>query len=407
VVKVEAGRRRPGRGAAALGLLILLAAGAAPAAGAEVRSSVTLTGYGAVVRSGDAAALLALLEGSLELESAGNENVRGFLQLDGWVGESFTLALPRAYVKVRLPWFRLTVGKTRVSWGDGFVFNAGDVVFGSMDLLSGGLGESVLRDETTWLTAVYVPLGPFSYLEGVLVPYPPAPGSPPALLGPPAGGLTTDLSALLSPVAPDELAGGVRGVFRLGQIKLESGYFGSGPAGEHRPYFNLQGHLGVDWYLSAAANIPTVDPHWAAWPEWVDLSVGLFTLRQLGRGRVLSARLEAAVRPGARWREAGGLDAVSLYDYDAQAAGRQPPEYGLYLFPELSFSPSETLSLQARALISPLDGSALSMVGVAWNLYQGLELFTYLSLMGGDPNDLYAWAQDMGAAWIWGLEFVY
>jgi hypothetical protein len=407
VVSPAPGRRSPGPGAAAAVVLVLLAFGVPCTARAEVRPSVTLTGYGAVVRSGAGAALVSLLEGSLDLESAGNENVRGFLQLDSWVGESFTLALPRAYVKVRLPWFRLTVGKTRVSWGDGFLFNAGDVVFGSMDLLSGGLGESVLRDETTWLTAVYVPLGPFSYLEGLLTPYAPSADSSSTLLGPSAGDLTTDLGALLSPVGPGEMGGGVRGVFRLGQVKLETGYYGSGRAGEHRPYLNLQGHLGVDWYLSAAAHIPTVDPAWSQWSEWIDLSAGVYTLRRLGRGRVLSARLEAAIRPGALWSEAGGQQAVALYDYGAQAAGRQPPQYGLYLFPELSFSPADTLSLQARALISPIDLSALSMVGASWNIYQGLTLFSYLSLMGGDPNDLYAWAQDMGAAWIGGLEFVY
>ena len=381
------------RAAALIVLLVLAASGALEA---EVQPSVTLAAYGAVVRAEDSAAIVSLLKGSLDLSSAGNQNVRGFLQLDTWVGESFTVALPRAYVKIRLPWFRLTVGKTRVSWGDGFVFNAGDVIFGSMSPLAGGLSESVLRDETAWLTAVYVPLGPFSYLEGVLLPYSPE-VSGGSLLGPAAaGGLTTDLTTLASPLSPQKLAGGARGVFRLGSVKVETGYFGSGRDDEHRPYVSLQGHLGVDWNLSAAANIPTVGPAWDHWNEWVDLSAGVFTLRNLPGGRVFSARLEAAIRPGMRWKEERGL-----------GAGDPPPEYGLYLFPEVSYSPSDTLSLQARALISPIDASALSLAGASWNVYQGLSLFSYLSLMGGDPDDSYAWERDNAVAWILGLEFVY
>ncbi|MBN1836699.1 MAG: hypothetical protein JW820_12665, partial [Spirochaetales bacterium] len=380
---------RPAAGAAALGFVLLLAS--APHARGEVEPSVTLTGYGALVRAGDSAALLPLLKGSLDLQSVGNENVRGFLQLDAWAGEGFALSLPRAYVKVRLPWLRLTVGKTRVSWGEGFLFNAGDVVFGSMGLLAGGLSETALRDETTWLAGVYVPLGPFSYLEGVLVPYEPvaATGGPLGLTG--AAGLQTDLALLLDPVAPGELAGGLRGVFRIGGVKVETGYFGSGRAGEHRPYLSLQGHLGVDWYLAGAFVIPTAGASWESWPEWMELSAGAFSLHNLRGGRSLSLRLEAAVRPGMRWQEVEGAEAVALNDAAARAAGAIPPEYGLYLFPEIAFSPNDTLSLQLRALISPLDGSALSMAGGSWSVYQGLSLFSYLSIMGGDANDLYAW----------------
>jgi len=389
------------------GAFLVLSLVAAPPARGEVQSSVTLTGYGAVVRVGDSAALLPLMKGSLDLRSVGSENVRGLLQLDAWVGESIALSLPRAYVKVRLPWFRLTAGKTRVSWGDGFLFNAGDVVFGSMSLLAGGLNESVLRDETTWLAGLYVPLGPFSYLEGVLVPYDPlsASGDPLGLAG--GAGLVTALTQLLDPVTPEELAGGVRGVFRLGGVKVETGYFGSGRAGEHRPYLSLQGHLGVDWNLSGALAIPTTDPQWGRWDEWLDLSAGVLSLHRLPGGQVLSLRLEAAVRPGMRWREAEGAEAVAINDRVARAAGATPPEYGLYLFPEVAFSPTDTLSVQARALISPVDGSALSMAGASWNVYQGLSLFTYLSVMAGDEDDLYAWEQDMGLAWVAGLEFVY
>ena len=95
---------------------------------AEVASSVTISGYTSVLRSGNSAELLAVLKSSLNLDSVGNKNVKGYFQLDSLIADSFGIDVPRAYLKVRFPWFRLTLGKTRVSWGDGFVFNAGDVV---------------------------------------------------------------------------------------------------------------------------------------------------------------------------------------------------------------------------------------------------------------------------------------
>jgi hypothetical protein len=81
--------------------------------------------------------------------------------------------------------------------------------------------------------------------------------------------------------------------------------------------------------------------------------------------------------------------------------------YGLLLFPEISFSPSQTVSLQLRWLISPVDLSALSVASVSWNIYQGLDIFSHLSLMTGDGNDLYGTARTGGVAWTSGLEFIY
>ena len=132
---------------------------------AEVVSSVTISGYTSVLRSGNSAEMLAVLKSSLNLDSVGNKNVKGYFQLDSWIADSFGIDVPRAYLKVRFPWFRLTLGKTRVSWGDGFVFNAGDVVFGSTGSISGDLSADSLRNETGWLGAVYLPLGAFSFLE--------------------------------------------------------------------------------------------------------------------------------------------------------------------------------------------------------------------------------------------------
>jgi hypothetical protein len=348
---------------------------------AEVASSVTISGYTSIIRSGNSAELLAVLKSSLDLNSVGNKNVKGYFQIDSMIAESFGIAVPRAYLKVRFPWFRLTLGKTRVSWGDGFVFNAGDVIFGSMNALSGDLSSETLRDETGWLGAVYLPLGAFSFIEAVVFPYP---------LSGPEGTFSTDLSVLSNTVPFHALSGGARSAFKLGTTTLETGYFASGREAEHRPYISLHGHLLVDWNLSASMAIPMFDPQWQQWDEWLAISAGLFHFVNLGGSRSLSFRLEAAIYPGAGWIEtAGGTD------------------YGIFLFPEITFSPSDTLSLQLRTLVSPVDLSALAMTGVTWNVYQGLDVSSYMSFMVGDADDFYSLNRDGSVSWTTGLEFVY
>jgi len=378
---------------ALLANLAVAALAAAYPASAEVVSSVTLSGYGTVARTGDGAAVGAFLKGRLDLQSAGNENVRGQLQLDGWVGEEAVLDIPRAWLRFRLPGFRLTVGKTRVSWGEGFVFNAGDVVFGSLDPLSGDLSAAALRDQTAWLTAAYIPLGAFSFLEVVALPF-----------GVPSGaaqGIGNGLAGLLTPRPLNELAGGagLRGVFKAGGVKLESGWYADWARRMQQPYVSLQGHLLADWNLSAALAVPFDDPDWRQAAEWLAVTAGLFHLARLGGDRSLSLRLEGALRPGGVWREAAGAEAHPAGDPGA-------PVYGLYLFPEAALALSATLSLELRALLSPLDGSGLTLLGTAWSPYQGLRLSAYVSAMAGDADDLYAWDYG-GPALTLGAEFVF
>jgi len=379
--------RIPGYGGfAALPVLLVLALAAAivpvPAA-AEVAPSVTINGSATVLRNSGKTQVLPVVEASLELDSVGNKNVKGYFQIDSFVGESIGFDIPQAYLKVRLPWFRLTLGKTRVSWGDGFVFNAGDVVFGSMDTISGDLSGSTLRSATAWLGSVYVPLGTFSFLEAVTLPY----GVP----DPTKDTLTTSLLALRDPLPLHSVSGGIRGVFKLGRTTLETGYYATGrKPTEHRPYLSLHGHLLVDWNFSAAMAIPQFDTDWEQWDDYLGVSAGLFHMINLGLNRSLSFRLEGALRPGGDWEEIpGGAD------------------YALVLFPELSFSPGDTVSLQLRSLISPVDRSALNLFSVSWNIYQGLTIFSYLSLPAGDGNDQYRWDQDLLTSWTAGLEFVY
>jgi hypothetical protein len=370
--------------AAALLILATVALGPANLA-AEVASSVTITGSASVLRVEGAAQLLPGVKASLDLDSEGNKNVKGYFRLDSYIGQYVGIDVPQAYLKVRLPGFRLTMGKTRVSWGDGFVFNAGDVVFGSMETISGDLSGATLRSETAWLGAVYVPLGAFSFVEAVVLPYgvpdPEAEEEP----------FTSDPLSASLPIHLHQLSGGIRGAFKLGRTTLETGYYASGRTkAEHRPYLSLHGHLLVDWNLSAAIAIPMFDLNWEQWDRWLGISAGLFHLVNLGLNRTLSFRLEAAIHPGADWKE--------------MAAGR---DYGLFLFPEVAFSPTDTLSLQLRSLISPVDLSTFNFLSVSWNIYQGLNIFSNLSIPIGDGDDQYQWDQDLLTAWTVGMEFVY
>ncbi len=389
-------RRAGSQRAVFLCLVFLLAASVAGFA--ELSSSVTIAAFTGVLRFDDRANVSAAVEGSLDLKSVGNKNVKGQLQLESALTETFLyLDVPRAYVKVRFPWFRFTLGKTRVSWGDGFVFNAGDVIWGSMEPITEDFSAAALRDQTAWLAALYLPLGPFSYLEGVIFPYNLEAGS--RLIGTGGAG-ETDIMSFLVPEPTDEilslarfseLAGGLRGAFKLGKTTLEGGYFVIGRGiDEHRPYLSLHGHLLVDWNLSTSFTVPLDRPDWGQWDEWFSISAGVFHLVNLGADRTLSFRLETAIRPGLRWSEASGAT-----------------EYGIYIFPELAFAPSNTVSLQLRSLISPVDLSALTMASVSWNVYQGLNVLSHLSIKGGDRNDLYGVEQDYGVSWIAGLEFIY
>ncbi len=125
--------------------------------------------------------------GTASFKSSGNRDVKSEVALDiifpdlplSALGESIPpdysalslalISLDKAYIKVRFPSFRLTAGKSRLSWGDGFVFNSGDILSGSTDT-DVDLTTSEVRDETYWLSSVQIPLENFSFLEAVVLP---------------------------------------------------------------------------------------------------------------------------------------------------------------------------------------------------------------------------------------------
>jgi len=388
---------------------------------AESRTSVDLSSVLGVTRISGEAVASALTTGKLDISAASNPNVRGELQLRATIGNAAAgsgaaVTVPRAYLKVRLPWFRFMIGKSRVSFGRGFFFDAGDVIFGGAGLAVTDLSASVLRDDTTWLLETYLPLGNFSYLEGVLLPYLGAGG----VFGSPAStSLATDLTQVLTPVNWRNLSGGGRAVFRLAGVDMEAGYLFSGTSGVHLPYLAAAGSLGVDWYLAASATVPVSEADWPNLGERLAFSAGLFHLFRLSGDASIAGRIEGLVLPGGSWERASGgitpstLPAVvvsggtAAWPSASTVTSTFTSRYGLYLFPELDYSPSQALSLQLRSIVSPIDASATLIAGTGWNVYQGLTLSGYLYAMLGADDATFGWNQPGGIGAAVGAELIF
>lgn len=321
----------------------------------------------------------------LTYKSQGNRNVRSELSLDillpdvslGMLGTGessiipdtySSLSLPlitldRAYIKVRFPEFRITAGKTRLSWGDGFLFNSGDILSGSTDTTV-DLTSSELRTQTYWMTSINRPLGPFSFLEAVILP---------------------DAGSSYQSVA----AGG-RFYTTIDTLKLEGGYIYAGDDDEHRIYSSLQGNLGFDWYLSSAAAVPSEWDNEEFEGSW-SISAGAFYLYQVDSIHTLTLRLESITRPFGRWTEAEDSS----------------ENYGLYLYPECSYTLSDSSSLTLRSIISPVDLSAMISGAWSWNIYQDFSLIAYLTGLLGETGDTFP-SEGMGSLTAsLGMSFIY
>jgi hypothetical protein len=373
--------RRPFSARAGLLCLFCLLWAGTSALQAETESSVRILALATLTHDGSEPLVLGGGEAGLTVKSTGSREVRGLLEIKALLGEDTYLEIPRAYIKARFPGFRTTVGRTRVSWGRGFFFNAGDVIFEGLDLAVSDFSAAELRERTDWLAELYLPLGSFSFFEAVLLPYS---GTSPVLV------LEPDSLA-----APGKIAGGGRLAVKLGGVSGEAGYLYHGSSDTHRPYVSLQGHLLADLYAAASWHIPVEGARSEDLNDYAALSAGIFRLVNLRAAGSLSVRLEAGIRPGAHWQ---ALDSAPAEDETG---------YGLYLFPELAWSPRDNLSFQLRSLISPLDASALILGGVSWNVYQGLTVLANLACQAGEDSDTYDWRRAFGAAFSAGLEYIY
>lgn len=380
--------------------LIMLILISAPFAGAEMITSVTVTDYLILSHIIDdqldpsddemSLGLINLLNTRLDIKSEGNKNVKAQFQLDCNVtGDQTIVDVPRAWVKVRFPGFRITLGKTRVSWGEGFMFNAGDVIFGGMSL-DVDISQSVLRDETDIFTVAYIPLGRFSYIETVFLPFPRLD--------------TTSIPGFTLPVLRDisEVSAGAKIATKALGITFESGYLYEGPGELHKPYVALHGSLLIDWYAAASVAIPQEEPEGVttedAIAESFAVSCGFYNMIGLDGDASINLRLELGMFPFGEWKE-----------WDTEAEGIPGPinPYGIFIYPEIVYSPDQTMSFQLRSIISPVDVSGILIAGMNWNMYQGFTIGFMATAMFGDEDDLFGWERDGDAAFIISVEYIY
>ncbi len=327
----------------------------------------------------------------LRFSLVGNKRIKAqtaleFFQQDisGRSGESApVVALKRLWIKANFPSWRLTIGKTKVAWGNGFVFNSGDVLFGSISPYL-DFTQSTVRDDTAFLTAFNIPLGQFSFLEAVVLP----------------PDITYDESNSLAVQPLDMISGGIRFFTKIDGFHLEGGYLYKGDRKVlydllgHRPYLSFHGHVGVDFYgaVSMAAGYDsslTGDQNRDTWDEisrTVNFSVGFFHQVQAGYDGTLSFRLESLIMPWQSWEAEDFLDILS---------GKN---YGILIYPEIRwnfFQSAWTLSLQS--IISPIDASAQITGSVGWQVFQGFTLLAYVKANIGNDQSLFAW--DRTNAW--------
>ncbi len=313
--------------------------------------------------------------GRLTASPEGSDSVKSELSLDVYTFSVPYIDIYRAYVKVRFPVFRATMGKTRLSWGEGSYFNAGDILFGSLEV-EPDLTSEAFRTTGRWLAAVTLPTGRFSLFEGAVLPPVPAAGTP--------NGSGIDLPRI------SETTLGLRYVTKVGTVKLEAGYGYRGSDDLHESYVGIQGNLVADYHVTAAASIPAAEPGWEDVADRMRISWGLFYLVPGLRESTFSFRLEGLVRPKGSW------NAVSHTVADAEP-------YGILLYPEIMFSPVRSLSLLLRSVVSPLDGSALSTGGLDWNVYQGFHILTFTAVQSGGRENLFSWEKPGSLAFTLGF----
>ncbi len=321
----------------------------------------------------------------LRFASSGNANIRAeaaleFQPVDLSGGDSSVsisaVSLKRLWFKANFPSWRLTAGKTKVAWGNGFIFNSGDILFGSTSP-NVDFTRSSVRDDTAFLLAANIPLGDFSYLEAVILP----------------PGLLYDSSAYEAGLQTiSHTSGGVRAFTRIAGWRLEGGYLYKGDAKVlsdllgHRVYFSFHGHAGADLYGAASlaagydADAGFSRDGWNEVRKTLALSLGAFHQTAVGYDSTLSFRFEALLLPWGTWR------AADYQDYLDGEAG----SYGILLYPEITMNIRSAWSLGLMSVISPVDASAQITALFSWDVFQGFTLIGAVVANAGGKESLFA-----------------
>ncbi len=100
------------------------------------------------------------------------------------------------------------------------------------------------------------------------------------------------------------------------------------------------------------------------------ISGGLFWLNPFKTSKTLSIRLEGLLRPEGLWSE----------KYNSSLSDNS---YGIELFPEIIFHPTDRTTLVFRQIFSPIDFSAETIFGIDWESNQSLHLYNFLSFVNG------------------------
>ncbi len=319
----------------------------------------------------------------LKFQNKGSRVIRGELSLE-FIELVPTLlpSLKKLYIRPSFGDVLVSVGKTRSTWGAGFAFNAGDIIFGS-DSVTFDTTASDPRTETAWLTNVEIPLGDFAFFELIILP----------------GQMDfTDPENSIFPTLDKTSAGG-RVSFEVGVFNIQTGYLyrgdliaGLGSAG-HRAFISFESISPVDWHLSTSTatdrdsfNQETLKSNWMiTGGASYDHFIGEYEDIMLGW------RFEFFIKPFGEWEES-----------DTSGA-----EYGLYLFPSINLAPRGNLVFSLSSIFSPLDLSAHTTFGVSWNIFEELTLLGYASVQAGEAGDVFNLDNSGGISISLGVRYVY
>lgn len=295
--------------------------------------------------------------------------VSGELTLQFILPEMSSFNIHRAWITAWFPAFDLTVGKSRLSWGEGGVFNAGDLLYGS-NSIQADLSADVIRNDADWLLAAYLPLADFSFFETVILP--PVPAFDPAALTEPVDLSGYDIA---------KTRAGARLYHKMFGTNFEAGYLFDVQTLVHKPYVSIHGYLFADVIIAAQAEFDQDDFDRNMVEDSFLISAGVSRSFTMGTDSELSLRLEGLIRPYADW----SLEP----DTPVNTAPNPENDYALYLYPEVVYSKGKTQTFFLRSVVSPLDVSARTGTGFNWRLFQGLELMTYVSIDLGGQNDVF------------------
>jgi len=357
-----------------------------------VSTELTLLANAERTESGNAG-FYNLSNGKFSLSSKGLEDVKGQLTVDVKVTDTVLIDIQKAWLKAQLAAFRLTMGKTRLSWGEGYMYNAGDVIFGGK---GADLSAEELRDNNAWLASMYLPIGDFSFIEAVALP----PDLPVLAYqqyyqAKAAAGANAALLSALKKNEP-EIAGpkkssaGGRVYTKLWGVKFETGYLWDGMDEINKPYISLQGHLLADLHASSSIELNADKPINADTKKSWRISSGvLYQLPLSSDGEnsssgTLDFRFEAMVTPYGEWN----TETLSDVQYNPLSDEGKASPYALSLFPQISWK-SDTLFAYVRSVISPIDASSISSIGLHWAPLQGFKILSGFSIQSGNDGDVY------------------